>query len=429
MKRSIRFCITCGLVLAVACGTVTAQNLHSRKKMRVGVLVSVTGLWSTLGQSTKAALELGAAQINQQSDAAHAGYRIELLVRDTQLVPERALEALKELDQHGVSVVIGPQSSAEVALLKPYADAHNILLVSQGSTASSLSVAGDNVIRFCPDDTREAEAIVALMWYQGVRTMVPVWRTDAGPAGMRDSVAAAFQARGGTVLQGYGYDPATTDFHGTVASVGSQVAQAREGAAASEVAVYFSGFDRAVEIFSLAASDDVLSTTMWYGSDGTANSAALLADPVAAQFAESHEFPNPLFGLDPAYAGAWQPLADEIRSRTGTAPDAFALSAYDALFVAYAAWQQSEAGKECERDTVGRGCPPPLRFAAFKSAFLTTANAYTGVTGPTSLNSAGDRVASSFDFWAIRWVEGVLTWRVVGRYLDGEVLLLAGVVL
>ncbi len=424
MKRSLRFSITCGLILILACGTVTGQDFHPRKKMRVGVLVSLTGFWSTLGQNTKAALELGAAQINQQSDAAHSGYRVELLVRDTQLVPERALEALKELDQRGVSVVIGPQSSAEVALLKPYADAHDILLISQASTASALAIAGDNVFRFCPDDTHEAEAIVALMWYQGVRTIVPFWRNDAGAGGMKASVSAAFRARGGTVLEGYGYDPETSDFGSAVGSVSSQVAQARESAAASTVAVYFAGLDRVVDIFNLAANDDTLSTTVWYGSDGTANSAALLADTVAAQFAESRQFLNPLFGLDPAYAGAWQPVAEQIG-----APDAFALAAYDALFVAYGAWQQSQGGRDCERDTVPLGCTPPLRFAALKSAFVTTANAYTGVTGPTMLNSAGDRMASAFDFWAIRWFDGVLTWRVVGRYVNGEVQLLVGTVL
>ena len=61
------------------------------------------------------ALKIGAAQINAQSDVEHSGYRIELFVHDTQLVPELALEALKELAQTGVKIVIGPQSSAELA--------------------------------------------------------------------------------------------------------------------------------------------------------------------------------------------------------------------------------------------------------------------------------------------------------------------------
>ena len=48
-------------------------------------------------------------------------------------------------------------------MIKPFADANNILVISQGSTASSLAIPNDNIFRFCPNDIREADAIVALM--------------------------------------------------------------------------------------------------------------------------------------------------------------------------------------------------------------------------------------------------------------------------
>jgi branched-chain amino acid transport system substrate-binding protein len=404
MNRCIRFCTSCGLILVLACSTATASDLYVQKRLRIGVLVSLTGLWSTLGRNTEVALEIGAAKINAQSDAAHAGYRIELLVRDTQLVPELALEALKELAQKGVTAVIGPQSSAELALLRPYADAHDILLISQGSTASSLAITGDNVFRLCPDDTLEAQAIVALMWHDGIRTLVPFWRGDAGNDGLHDSVRAAFIARGGAVADGYRYDPATTDFTVAIAAVSREVAYARASADPSTVAVYLAAFDKVVDIFAMASTDAVLNTSPWYGSDGMANSSALLSAPVGAAFAASVGYPNPLFGLDPANQSAWQPLATEIQHVSGVAPDAFALAAYDALFLTYRALQQSQAGKN---------------FAALKAAFVATANSYTGVTGSTTLNAAGDRVFSDFDFWAIRSVNGLLSWMIIGRYIGG----------
>lgn len=404
MKRRLRMCGRCGLLLLLACSTAAAQDFHVRKKLGIGVLVSLTGSWSTLGRNTEAALEIGAAQINAKSDAQHAGYRVNLLVRDTRLSPELALEELKELDRRGVKVVIGPQSSDELALLKPYADAHNILLISQSSTASSLAIAGDNVFRFCPDDTLEAEAIVALMWQNGIRTLVPFWRGDAGNDGLHDSVLAAFLTRGGFVTDGYRYDPATTDFSTPITEVSSQVSQARVGADPSTVAVYLAGFDEVVEIFQMASTNSVLNITNWYGSDGIADSYALLSAPVAATFAASVGFPNPAFGLDPATENAWQPLAAKVEQATGVAPDAFALAAYDALFVAYPAFEESRGGRD---------------FAALKAAFVAIADSYTGVTGPITLNQAGDRVFADFDFWAIRPVEGLLFWVVIGRYIDG----------
>jgi branched-chain amino acid transport system substrate-binding protein len=149
--------------------------------------------------------------------------RFRVLVRDTQLIPSKALDAIKDLGSRGVNIVFGPQSSSEVAEIKPYADAHNILIISQGSTASSLAIPGDNIFRLCSNDTREAEALVALLRHDGIRAIVPLWRNDAGNNGLHDSVQIRFQALGGRATPGFRYEPATTDFSAATSSVASQI--------------------------------------------------------------------------------------------------------------------------------------------------------------------------------------------------------------
>ena len=52
----------------------------------------------------------------------------------------------------GVRIIVGPQSSSEVAAIQPLANAEGVLVVSQGSTASSLAMPNDNVFRFVPND-------------------------------------------------------------------------------------------------------------------------------------------------------------------------------------------------------------------------------------------------------------------------------------
>ena len=74
--------------------------------------------------------------------------------------------------------MIGPATSAELKELQDYADEKGILLISPSSTAPSLGVVGTNVFRFVPDDTYQAQAITRLMWQEGVRVVVPMWRTD-----------------------------------------------------------------------------------------------------------------------------------------------------------------------------------------------------------------------------------------------------------
>ena len=88
------------------------------------------------------------------------------------------------------------------------------------------------------------------------------------------------------------------------------------------------------------------------------------------------------------------------------APDAFALSTYDALFILNHALQNSRR--------VGD-------FAEFKLAFVDAANNYTGITGSTALDAAGDRASAPFDFWAVRFTSGVPAWVRVARYNNGVV--------
>ena len=148
-SRSLRRFIVFALLLAAITPVQSKQpSLHSHREFKIGVLVSLTGSWNSLGQNTVAALQLASEQLRAAAKAEHGGYRFHLFVRDTQLDPAKALAAIQDLDKRGVKIVIGPQSSAEVAMIKPYADAHNILVISQGSTASSLAVAGDNIFRF-----------------------------------------------------------------------------------------------------------------------------------------------------------------------------------------------------------------------------------------------------------------------------------------
>src|SRR5207244_7596649 len=243
-SRSLRRFILSVLLLAAISPLRSEQPpVHSHREFKIGVLVSLTGSWNSLGQNTVAALQLANEQLQAAATAEHGGYRFHLFVRDTRLDPAKALAAIEDLDKRGVKIVIGPQSSSEVAMIKPYADAHNILVISQGSTASSLAIADNNIFRFCPNDMREAEAVVALMWHDGIRTIVPLWRNDAGNNGLHDSVTADFEKLGGTVATGYQYQRTTIVFFAATTSVAWQFCRLLiEGAGPDSVAIFLCVF-------------------------------------------------------------------------------------------------------------------------------------------------------------------------------------------
>ncbi|HVH13358.1 MAG TPA: ABC transporter substrate-binding protein, partial [Longimicrobium sp.] len=247
------------------------------QEVTVGGIFSLTGNWATLGATSKAALELAVEDANRY--AAGRGITFRADVRDTKLDPARALAALDSMRAAGVQIVIGPQSSAELAAIRSYVDANPVMVVSQSSTAGSLAIAGDRILRFTAADSLEGVASAALMWSDGIRTVIPAWRADAGNQGLHTATRSALAGRGGTVSAGVEYATNTTAFAATVATLGTQVRQALAGRPAGEVGVYLAGFDEVADLFEAAAADPVLASVRWYGADGIAQSSALTSRP------------------------------------------------------------------------------------------------------------------------------------------------------
>jgi branched-chain amino acid transport system substrate-binding protein len=127
----------------------------------------------------------------------------------------------------------------------------------------------------------------------------------------------------------------------------------------------------------------------------------LVGDPDAAAFAVSTQFFTPTFGLSDTYKSAWEPLSARIKTITGFDPDAFGIAVYDAMWV---------IAKTVEASS---GVPSDLND--LESEFITQANAYVGATGPTELDTFGDRDSGSFDYFGIKEVGGVYQWKLVGK--------------
>ena len=386
--------------LVSACGESDTAAPANTDTLTVGGLLSLTGNWSSLGLNSQATMQFATADVSAYFQRVGVPRRVAIDVVDTRLDPAQALQALRELTNRGVHVVVGPQSSAEVAALKPFADANSVLLVSQGSTAHSLAIPDDHVFRLCPDDVEEGAAVVALMVNDGHRVIVPVTRDDAGNQGLQVAAKDGIEAAGGTVLPLTTYAATTTDFGTLVQGLATEVEQAVAQYGSDTVAVYLTAFDEAQAIFHEAMQYPSLAAVRWYGSDGVAASAVLAGDPVVAAFANAVAFPCPIFGLDPTTADRWQPLAARVEARTGIAPDAFALSTYDAVWLLALASLQA----------------PPSNLSHYVPAFVQTADTYLGVTGSTALNAAGDRRAGPFDFLGLCPTTIAYAWQRVGTF-------------
>jgi ABC-type branched-subunit amino acid transport system substrate-binding protein len=365
----------------------------------IGALLSLTGTSSSLGESTEASLRLAVDDVNNHLAKSGSSTRFGIIIEDTKTDPAVALEKLKDLASKGIRIVIGPSTGAAVEAVKEYADEHGILIVSSSSTAASLAIPNDNVFRFVPDDTHQSEALARKMWDEGTRVVIPIWRTDVFGNNHQSSLKEKFETLGGKVVDGIGYDPPISSFAASLhrinfivweqelKSLTSKVNDAVSQYGVDKVGVYIVAYDEIVPIMIQANRHQELQSVKWYGSDGSAQNEGLIKNIEAAEFAVKTNFLNPIYRVEAS--DSFKELEERIVEEIGRVPRSYAEVAYDEFWVA-ALTLNNYTGTE--QDDI----------SSLKQAFINTANLYTGVTGRTELNDAGDRKYAPYDFWAVQ---------------------------
>jgi branched-chain amino acid transport system substrate-binding protein len=387
--------LSVAVIAALAIAPGAAARRTQNEVVTVGAILDLADGWTSLGRASRVTLRLAAADANAALARRGAALRVRVQIVDAKGKPAVALRQLRRFASSGVRLVIGPESSSEVAAVRSEATRRGVVVISQGSTAHSLARAGDNVLRFLPDDVREGEALVALLRQDQIDAIVPVWRRDAGNAGLVRSVRTQFRAAGGKVVAGISYATSKTTFDDVAASISSQVAALARGGA-TRVGIYLAGFDEVVDLFHAARSDRTLEGAPWYGSDGVALSTHLVDDADAARFADAVGYPNPTVGLSDSLVRRAGPLLARARKTLGRDPDALALSAYDALRIAVEVRER--------------------RGSSLRAAVVAAANAHIGVTGRMRLNRAGDRAYGNFDFWSVCAAGAKFEWARTFQY-------------
>ena len=95
MKKIIKIILLLTLTLSI-----NIENVKANEKIRIGLLVPLTGENSEIGDSIIKSVRLAINKINNPS--------IEIIPKDTRSNPEITLEAAKELANAGVIIIIGP---------------------------------------------------------------------------------------------------------------------------------------------------------------------------------------------------------------------------------------------------------------------------------------------------------------------------------
>ena len=387
---------TCGIVallLITTAATAACAPVPGTREIKIGVLLPLSGGLASGGEDAQAALEIAAEDINDYLSEVDSNARVTLVIEDTQTSPAVALDKLDSLAQNGVKLVIGPDSSAEVQAIEAYADENGILVLSHASTAVSIAITDDNIFRFVPDDAQLAEAIAVLLWEDGIRAVVPIWRGDVWGEDLLQATKDKFEKLGGAVIDGISYDPTAGSFGTELETLDSNVGEAIDKYGAGAVAVYLLSYEEIIQILAQAQDYANLPKVKWYGG-GSQSNGAIVADAQAAQFAAATSF------LNPVYADKGSLVKKQIEDKIERTPEPFALVAYDVLWVATRACLMAGTGD----------------IGVLKKALMHEAEQYYGATGWTVLNGAGDRKFGDYDFFVVVEDNGTFQWERIAGY-------------
>jgi branched-chain amino acid transport system substrate-binding protein len=390
------------------------------KTTMLGALLPLSGASASLGQSEESALKIALDDINKYFSENHSKIRFGLVIEDSKSDPQVSLGVLNALYEKGIKIVIGPSTSANVNGSRYYANSNGILLVSPSSTAPSLAIPGDNVYRFVPDDIHQAQAVSSLMWKKGIRVIVPFWRTDIFGNELVGAAKDNFEKLGGKFVDGVGYTPHTGDLSASLNRINfiiwdqelkhleTKLKNAISIYGINKVGVYFVGYDEVAPIFVQAQGHDILSKVKWFGSDGSALNGKVIKNADAAIFAQMTGFANPIFGVENASDPRFKRVENLIEKDIERIPRSYASNAYDALWVAALAENQTNQTSNIEQ---------------LKSTFTKIANSYHGITGNTSLDQNGDRKYGDYEYWSVvrdKHNPESFEWETTGKYICQE---------
>lgn len=385
------------LICLSGCGDGGGSNI-----VTIGVLTSDTGDSASIGPTIREGLQLAEKEVNKLLSSEGAKLRLKLQFEDTASSPTQALTKLQALEQDGISIVIGPIGSSEAAALRDYSRDHGIVLLSPASTASSLALSDDLIIRTTANDLGQAAAITAALNYFRTRFYVPIWRADEYGDSLTFDIGNSFSHAGGSFAPGSRYPEGTTDFTDALHQLEVQVDAYRGSFGLNSAAVYVVSFDEIWDILTQARSFSVLNQVRWYGSDGVALNPVALTRPEVTEFLRKVDLLSPIYAGDPT-SSEFIRVRALIEEKLGYKVQPYALTAYDAVLLVARTLQQ-----EGSSALVGE---------ALRDAIIARSNEVTGVTGPLALDANGDRSIGVYEFWkVVQNGEGLDEWQLAGSY-------------
>lgn len=146
VMKTIGICSMATIMMAgiSGCGGKTGGAVSSGAKnaAKIGFTAALTGGAAAYGKSEEEGVRLAVEEINKKGD-----FPIDLLVEDTKAVPADSMNATKKLIQEKVSMIIGPMTSNEAKAAGPIIQNAKVPSLEISVTAENITDIGDCIFR------------------------------------------------------------------------------------------------------------------------------------------------------------------------------------------------------------------------------------------------------------------------------------------
>lgn len=340
--------------------------------------------------------------LNNTSWAGKVTFKV--IVDDYALDSTTAQTDLQNFHSSGVSVVVGPLNSGAAQQILPTADSDQVVLISPSSTSAALAIPNDYLFRTAPTDVHQGQADARMMYQDGVRYLIQIFRDDTYGSGLANYTKADFMSDGGTQVQQIPYDISTnayssylatlnTDWNSAVSACGSACSTSN-----NTIAIQLIAFDEGATLLYQASQDypKLLHTQQpWYGTDGIEGETVFTNSTIASTI-QAVRLPSTVFGF--TNSSKTQALCALLLSATHQTCDSYPIGAYDDMWIAALSLLDCGANSG----------------SCVQKVITSVADNYYGVSGWTTLDANGDRAASDYLVYCVTGTP--LTWTVCGSW-------------
>ena len=372
----------------------------------VALLVPETGIARAgLAEQVIGAIDFALVEFNEYLRDMDAGWQLAIEKYDTKSDPAESLRLVQELDNMGISAIIGPATSSSVREIKDYVDANGMVVISYSSGASDLAVSGDRIFRTIADTKSYAAANYRLWQDDGIREVVTIVLDDSIGRSVNQTAYDVIDSSEDITMRGsIRVSPYISDVSVVATELRTILSADPPINDYSKVGIMiFDYTENIVDIVYDVATASIpdMTETRWYGPDHMIKRFA--ANYTIISFLEDTNFK--------AFATAYGENSLNMRIDTiVNEVNSYAYGAYDALFIMGNAINM--ASSATDGDAIAAAIPIAATMGHGPDQHIHTnmplyndtnpLHQYSGALGASvALNEAGDLAASDYHIYSV----------------------------